>query len=33
MVFALDHPGKQAQRLIQYFGLKIIHNIDVNPDV
>lgn len=33
MVFASDHPGKQAHRLIQYFGLKIIHNIDVNPDV
>lgn len=32
MVFASDHPGKQAHRLIQYFGLKIIH-IDVNPDV
>ena len=33
LVFATNHSGKQAPRLIQYFGLKIIHNINVKPDV
>lgn len=33
LVFASKHSGKQAHRLIQYFGLKIICSINVEPDV
>lgn len=32
-MFASSHPGEQAQRLTQNFGLKIIHNTNVKPDV
>lgn len=32
-MFASIRSGKQAHGLIQYFGLKMIHNINVKPDI